>query len=464
MITSAVRNGNSLDLAQRKAYLTHALLTIVILAGSAAGGAPHGQAERLTVPPALDGVVAGDPAWRGVPVMTDFTQVRPVEGAPASQRTEVRMGFNDSTLFIGVVLFDEEPSEIIVANSRRDSNLDDSDSFRVIIDAFQSEQTGFVFGTNPAGLQYDGQMVGEGTSRFGFGQGLNTNWDTTWEVAAHQGEFGWSVEFAIPFRSLRYGDADLQTWSVNFQRNVRRINEVSFWAPIPRQFALTRLTLAGTVSGIVVPSRRNIQLTPYGLASRSRGGSLMAGEDETEVGFDLKYGVTPSLTLDATMNTDFAQVEVDQQQVNLDRFNLFFPEKRPFFLENAGQFSVGSAGDIELFFSRRIGIAGNGTQLPIMGGARLSGKVGRSTNVGLLAMRTEAVEGAARETDFTVARINQELANRSTLGVLLVDRDDGASDNQTYAIDGKWGIGRSTTLSGFVAKTRTPGIADDDYC
>ena len=445
------------------AFIQRVAATAVVALAMHGVAAPVGMAKQLSIEPVLDGVVTTDPAWRDGQPMTDFTQVRPDEGAPASQRTEVRMGFTETTLYIGVVLYDDAPEGIIVTNSRRDSNLNDSDSFRVVIDSFLSQQTGFVFGTNPAGLQYDGQVVGEGTSRFGFGQGLNTNWDTTWEVVTHVGDFGWSAEFAIPFRSLRYGDADEQTWGVNFQRNVRRINEVSFWAPIPRQFELTRLTLAGSVTGIVVPSQRNFQFTPYGLASRSRGGTLAAAQDESEIGFDLKYSVTQSLTLDATMNTDFAQVEVDQQQVNFDRFNLFFPEKRPFFLENAGQFSVGSPGDIELFFSRRIGIAGNGTQIPIDGGARLSGKLGQSTNVGLLAMRTDAVEGAARATDFAVARVNQEFANRSTLGLLLVDRDDGATDNQTYAVDGKWGIGKSTTLSGFVAKTRTPDITTDDY-
>ena len=197
---------------------------------------------------------------------------------------------------------------------------------------------------------------------------------------------------------------------------------------------------------------------------------MIEGSSDQEVGFDVKYSVTPSLTLDVTYNTDFAQVEVDEFQINLDRFSLFLPEQRPFFLENAGQFAVGVPREVELFFSRRIGIASNGSQIPIKAGARLSGKVGNSTNVGFLHMQADAVAGAAGKTDFTVARVNQEFANRSSLGFLIVNKeaDDlanpGADDyNRTYAVDGQWGVNDNLTLSGFVAKTDTPGLSGRDH-
>jgi hypothetical protein len=398
----------------------------------------------------------------GVKPMTGFTQVRPVEGASASQRTEVYMGFTEDTLYVGVICYDDEPASIIVANSRRDSDLDQEDSFRFVVDSFRSEQDGFVFGTNPAGLEYDGQIESTGSNRRR-SSGFNTNWDTTWDVVTAIGDFGWSAEFAIPFKSLRYGGSDRQTWNVNFQRNIRRNNEIVYWAPLPMQYGLNRLSLAGSVAGIEVPAQRNLKVTPYGLGKTARGGALSGTEDDTEFGVDVKYSITPSLTLDATYNTDFATVEADQQQVNLDRFSLFFPEKRPFFLENAGLFEVGVPQQLALFFSRRIGIGPSGEQVPINAGVRLSGKIGANTNVGLLQMQSDEVPGVALETDFTVARVNQEFTNRSSLGAIFVNRDDDESDNQTYAIDGQLGVGENTTYSGFFAKTETEGIDEDDH-
>jgi len=422
--------------------------------------APLSKATRLDQVPTLDGDVIGDTAWTELTPITNFTQQRPDEGAPASQRTEVFVGFTDTALYVGVVCYDDNAESIIVANSSRDSNLSDTDSFRMVIDAFESKQDGLVFGTNPTGLEYDGQVSNDNANRFSFSN-FDLNWDTTWHVEATIGEFGWSAEMEIPFTSLRYADDERQNWGFNFQRTIRRSNEVVYWSPLPRQYRLNRLSLAGTISGIEVPPQRNFTVTPYALGKDTRGGGPDTGQDR-EFGFDSKYSITPSLTLDVTYNTDFAQVEVDQQQVNLNRFSLFFPEKRPFFLENSSQFQVGT-NSIRLFFSRGIGIGPGGEPLPIAAGLRVSGKVGSATNVGLLAMRSEEVTGVAPETDFAVLRLNQELAGRSSIGVLIVDRDGGTTDNQTYAVDGKWGIGEQGTVSGFVARTSTPGISKDDH-
>jgi hypothetical protein len=433
---------------------------------------PSTTAVALSVAPIIDGEVLADTVWSVIKPTTGFSQVRPDEGLPATQKTEVFIGYTEDSLYIGVVAYDDNPAGIIVADSRRDSSLGDTDSFQVIIDGLLDRQNGFVFGTNPAGLEYDAQVTNEGAGSFrSGGSGFNLNWDTTWEVSAKISDIGLSAEMEIPFSALRFGGEEEQTWGINFQRNIRRNNEIAYWSPLERQFNINRVSEAGQLRGVRVPDQRNLQVTPYALSSTSRGGSLSSGNyGNEEYGFDLKYSVTPSLVLDATYNTDFAQVEVDELQVNLDRFSLFFPEKRPFFLENAGQFAIGNPREAELFFSRRIGVGAGGSQLPIEGGARLTGKVGGNTNVGFLRMRTEGIEGISPQNDFSVARVNQEFGNRSAVGFMFVERDgdgtvnqNGRDDyNRTYAVDGRYGIGDTTLLSGWVSRTDTPGISGGD--
>ena len=428
------------------------------------------QASALESAPVLDGSVLDDPAWQGVVPATGFWQVQPNEGQPATQKTEVFIGYSDSALYIGLVAYDDNPDGIIVTDPRRDSSLDDTDSFRVIIDGLLDRQNGLVFGTNPAGMEYDAQVVKEAGGMFAAG-GFNLNWDASWSVKARISDIGWSAEMRIPFKTLRYGKGDEQVWGINFQRNIRRNNEIVYWAPLSRQRNLNRVSEAGSIEGIVPPSTRNLKITPYGLAKSRRGGELDGSETDTEFGFDLKYSITPSLTLDVTYNTDFAQVEADEQQVNLDRFNLFFPEKRPFFLENADQFTVGNNHEVELFFSRRIGIGGSGELIPIDGGVRVSGKVGESTNVGFLYMASEDVDGIAPGNQFTVARINQELGTRSSIGAIFVERNGDGSHlvaepddkNRTYGLDGRLGIGDNTMIYGWAAQTDTPGLDGDDH-
>lgn len=461
------------------------LFTVDAVAQTAApASAPIGTtlsttATRAAEAPVIDGDVGGDPAWKSATPLTGFWQEQPDEGQPASEKTEVRVIFTADTLYVGVQLFDSDPGGIIVSDARRDAPLDDTDSFQMIVDTYRDRQNGFVFGTNPAGIEYDGQVTneGQGGGGLGFGQmqsggsgaGFNINWDGAWTVRTKITEQGWAAEFAIPFRTLRYPAAATQTWGINFQRNIRRKNERAYWAPIPRQFNLYRLSLAGTLAGVQTPALRNLRITPYVLGNALESGvkpvdSTLLGE----VGGDLKYSLTPSLTLDATVNTDFAQVEVDDQQVNLDRFNLFFPEKRPFFLENAGFFSVGNPGEVDLFFSRRIGIGDAGQSIPIMGGGRVSGKAGRF-NVGVLNMQTDDYQDTIAGTNFSVARVSRDLPNRSSIGAIFTNRQavgDLAGDAaaaRTYGVDGKWGIGPTTMLTGFLAKTDTEGVTEGDY-
>ncbi len=433
---------------------------------------PDTKAYRLAAEPVLDGDVRNDPAWRNVQAISDFMQVQPNQGAPASKKTEVFVGFTDTALWIGLIAHDENPDRIIISEGRRDSSLNETDSFRFLIDGFLDKQNGYVFGTNPTSMQYDAQVIKEGGSgQFIRNVGVyDENWDGSWEVTSIVGDFGWSAEFEIPFRTLRYGNAETQVWGVNFQRNIRRNNEIAYWAPIGRQHTITRVSGAGTLSGIDIPTQRNLQITPYVLGKWSR--QRDSSSNDQEAGFDIKYSITPSLTLDATYNTDFAQVEVDDVVVNLDRFSIFLPEKRSFFLENAGQFSVGNQREVEQFFSRRIGIV-DGERVPIEAGLRLSGKVGTSTNIGLLYMSDEGLAGVASPNDFYVARISREMGTRSSIGALFVGRDGEGSaslsaaddQNQTYAIDGRWGIGENVILEGWISRTSTPGpeYTGDDY-
>ena len=450
-------------------------------AASAAGAAAANvaTASRAAEAPTLDGDVLNDAAWAHAVPITGFTQEQPNEGEPVSERTEVRIVFTNDTLYIGAVMYDSDPSGIVISDARRDAPMDDTDSFQMIFDTYRDRQNGFVFGTNPAGVEYDGQVTNEGEGGGGLGpgqmqssgsgRGFNINWDAAWVVRTSVGDHGWSAEFAIPFRTLRYPANADQTWGVNFQRNIRRKNERAYWAPIPRQFNLYRLSLAGSLTGVQTPALRNFRVTPYGLGNALTSGvTPVDTEMDYDFGADVKYSITPSLTLDATVNTDFAQVEVDDQQVNLDRFPLFFPEKRPFFLENAGFFSVGTPGEVDLFFSRRIGIGDAGQSIPIMGGGRVSGKAGRF-NVGLLNMQTSDFDDTVASTNFSVARVSRDLPNRSSIGAIVTNRKapgDLAADDaygRTYGLDGKLGIGATTMISGFMARTETPGVSDSDY-
>ena len=402
----------------------------------------------LEVKPTLDGHVATDPAWRGMTPLTNFKQLQPDNGEPATQRTEVFIGFTEDALHMGVICYEDDPSQIVVS-----SDGFASDTFAAVFDTFRSEQSAFVFSTNPVGAEYDGQTAGGWP---------DWNWSTVWQVRSRIHEQGWSAEFEIPFSSLRYPSAEVQSWGVNFARVLQRNNEFAYWSPVPKQLSMYRLDLAGVIKGFEPPrQRRNLKLMPYALGRLTRAQGADSARDE-DLGFDIKYSLTPSLTLDLTHNTDFAQVESDQQQVNFGRFNLFFPETRPFFLENAGAFELGSFG-AQLFHSRRIGISDAGQRLPIDGGARISGKVGRSTNVGFLHMRAAADLESSAKTDFTVLRASQDLPNRSSVGFLAANRNDEERDNLAYGVDGRWGIGDYGGVSGFAARTRTPERHGDDH-
>jgi len=431
---------------------------------------PLATAVKVGTAPVMDGEVLNDIAWQSVEPTSGFWQTMPNEGQPASEKTEVHIVYTENAIYFGVVCYDTQSQNITVSESRRDASLNETDGFQIVLDTFFDRQNAFLFGTNPVGIEYDAQITKEGEGSFGSGSGgFNLNWDGSWQVRTKISDIGWSAEFEIPFRTLRFARGDKQTWGINFQRNIRRRNERSFWAQVPRQFNLQKISLAGTLTGLENIRPNNLKFVPYLLRENSRDYTSTKDANTTDdFGFDIKYSVTPGLTLDATYNTDFAQVEVDELQINLDRFNLFFPEKRPFFLENAGSFSVGSPGEVQLFFSRRIGITEDGQPVPILGGLRLSGKIA-DVNVGLLNMQTESVGNTIPSNNFTVARVNQEFANRSAIGAMFINRQGtgdvakGNDYNRTVAVDGRLGIGQYGLISGYAARTFTLGLGAKQY-
>ena len=438
---------------------------------------PTAKVIKLEAKPVIDGEVLGDALWTKYEPFDGLKQIRPYAGKAASEKTDIRIAHTDDMLYVAVVCYDSDPDKLVVSDARRDASLDGTDSFLFIIDTYHDKQNGFIFGTNSLGIEYDGQVDNEGQGNTNNNRqqggtigGFNLNWDASWEVKSQVGEYGWSAEFAIPLRTLRFASGTDRTWGLNIQRNIRKTNEVAYWAPLPIQFDLKRLSLAGELTGLSLTNPGNLKLIPYVLdqVSKDFNRSPAETEHDPDVGVDVKYSITPSLTLDLSYNTDFAQVEVDQQQINLDRFNLFFPEKRPFFLENAGFFSVGSPGEVDLFFSRRIGISDNGLLVPIIGGARVSGRVDK-TNIGLLTMFTEdALDDTVRieGNNFNVARINQQVGKRSTIGGTYVGRaGTGEIDddyNRVFALDGKIGLGNKAQLTGFYAHSQTPGEDRDE--
>ncbi len=466
------------------AWRVGAALLVLPLAGAAQSVSPMGAADQparigavrvVARAPLIDGRL-DDSAWVSAPALSGFVQRELHEGQPVTERTEVRMISDGEALYIGAWLYDREPMGIVPGEKIRDVPLDNSDYFAIILDTYLDRQNGFVFATTPAGVEYDGQVVKEGEgggitvtgqsrAQSGSMGGFNLNWDGSWTVATSTDSLGWYAEFRIPFSTLRYGAGATQSWGLNLARSIRRKNEDAYWSFVPRQFNLYRLSRAGVLQGIQVPAQRLATVTPYVLGGSRRDFATDPRARRTsEVGADAKYGVTPSLTLDLTYNTDFAQVEVDEQRTNLTRFPLFFPEKRPFFLENAGIFSAGTPQAVELFFTRRIGIDTTGVPVPIRGGGRLTGRVAGLT-VGALEIVTDRVAGIQPANSFTVARVVRELSTRSRVGLLAVERlatDSSRNRNGTFALDGRLGLGEAWTVDWWGAKTETPSLRNDN--
>ena len=421
---------------------------------------------RVETGPRIDGRL-DEEVWLRAAVIDEFVQQEPFEGEPATERTVVRLLYDARALYLGVEAHDSEPDGVIATEMRRDSpRLLDEDNFQVILDTFHDRRSGYMFVTSPLGAKLEQQVAeeGEGGWRGRNSNNVNVNWDGVWDVVSRRTGDGWVAEIAIPMVTLRFPRTERQVWGVNFMRNIRRKNEQVFWAPISKEYTLTRVSLAGTMTGLAGLNRGlDLRLTPYALAGgrQDRAERRLDGSGFGDYGLDVKYGVASGLNLDLTANTDFAQVEVDEQQVNLTRFPLFFPEKRDFFLENAGLFNVGARGTgfgrlADLFFTRRIGLSERGQPIPIAGGARLTGKVGRH-NVAAMNITTQSAFGDPGD-NFFVGRYSRDVLARSKVGGIVINKEAvGAADfNRTFAIDTTLALHRNLTMTAFLAKTQTP--------
>ena len=416
----------------------------------------------------LDGVL-DDEVWQRATPVTGFIQAEPREGDPASERTEVRIAYDATNLYIGAYLHDSRPDALVVTDIKKDFVDTTQDVFAVILDTFRDHRNGYVFMTNPEGARADQQVANEGRE-------INASWDAVWDVRSQRVGDGWTTEMAIPFRALRFDEGVDRPWGINFSRRIRRNNELAYWSPVPRSFALTRVSLAGDLYGLPQASGgRDLRVKPYVMASEARATGVEEYTGRREVGLDVKARVLDAFTLDLTMNPDFAQVEADVQQVNLTQFSQFFPEKREFFLENSGLFYVGDAArnnrvvavttpdeDLLMFFSRRVGVSDDGQAIPITAGGRLTGKVG-GTSVGAIVMRTDDVEGVTGS-DYAVVRVRQDMMEGGDIGGIFLTRQGaGDDDNNVFGVDATFRFLGSIDWNSYVVGTDAPGRDGGQY-
>ncbi len=375
--------------------------------------------ERIEIDGVLD-----EAAWARALPAKDFIQVDPANGSPATEPTEVRIVFTKDAIYMGVTCYDSEPDKWLGYQRRRDEFLPADDRFMWTIDTFLDERSGYFFEMNPSGLMAD--------SLFGV-NGDNRAWDGIWDARVVRSEIGWTIEIEIPFRTLNF-DPDNDTWGFNFQRTVRRKNEDSIWMGWARNQGLRRMTNAGHVTGIrEVTQGTGLDVKPYGLVTSefSTGPNGERSQEKANAGIDLFYNPTPGVRANLTINTDFAQTEVDQRQVNLTRFSLFFPERRDFFLDGATFFDFASDSiggpQIQPFFSRRIGLSAEATPQKIDFGTKFTGQMG-GNDVGMLQVRTGGEDGEFIPEDFLVGRIKRRLLQQSYVGAIYTRRDARTGD------------------------------------
>ena len=442
------------------------------------------RAIRLAEGIQLDGQL-DEAVYRTVPAITDFIQQVPVEGAAPTEKTEAWIMFDETNVYVSARIWDSAPESEWVANEmRRDTNqLRQNDTFAVFFDTFYDRRNGFNFYTNPLAARADQQFTNEGNP--------NGDWNPVWDVRTGRFAGGWTAEMEIPFKSLRYRSGSPQLWGVQMRRAIRRKNEWVYLTRLPisagggrGSAGMFRVSAAGTLVGMEPPTAsRNIEIKPYGIGGLTtdvNANPPTNRERDGDFGLDVKYGITQNLTADLTYNTDFAQVEVDEQQVNLTRFTLFFPEKREFFLEGRGifEFARGGIGSgfgggggffgggnaPTLFHSRHIGLQ-EGQVVPIIAGGRVTGKIGQF-DVGALSIQTDDEQiSSAESTNFTVVRVKRDMLRRSTVGAIFTNRSisllgDGSS--QAFGADATFAFYDNIQMLGYYARTETPGVGTEN--
>ena len=441
-----------------------------------ASGSTTVRAVRAQAALKIDGVLDED-LYSTVPPISDFIQQEPREGEPATEKTEMWLAFDNDNIYVAFRCWESEPHRVVATEMRRDGpNMWQGDDIvSVSFDTFHDGRNSFNFVMNALGARDDGQVTNE--------RQWNGDWNTVWEVRSGRFEGGWTVEAAIPFKSIRYQPGREQSWGFNAFRTNRWKNEISYVTHVPAargQSALYQGSVAATLVGIQAPASRVLELKPYAISSVKAtpsspvvsGFSRTSNDVSGDAGLDVKYGLTQNVTADFTYNTDFAQIEVDEQQVNLTRFSLFFPEKREFFLENQGLFAFGGAAaggssaatsDVPiLFYSRRIGL-NDGRPIPIVAGGRTTGRIGRSS-LGLIDMQTDNDQGV-RSTNFSVVRLKRDLFRRSNIGLLATGRSvaqGGIGSNGLYGADATFGFYDNLNVNTYWARSQTTGRRGND--
>lgn len=401
----------------------------------------------------IDGIL-DEPAWKQAEPVTDFLQREPEQRGAPDYPTEVRVLFDHEALYISAICY-QPRAATRVQNLRRDFVFDENDLFGIALDGFLDRRNTLVFQTSPFGSQRDMEVI-DGTES-------NLNWDARWNVRTKINDNAWIAEIAIPWRNLRYPDG-ADRIGVIFARNIRSINQQLSIPAVPRAYSVQRMAYEGELHGITPPSpHMNIHFNPYILGRRDDS-SVTGDERGRDVGGEIKWVITPSTALDVTLNTDFAQVDSDRQVINLDRFSVFFPERRQFFLENANIFNASVTEWIRPFFSRRIGLDDNGNPIPLDGGIRLTSRSARQ-QAGVLAMRQPS-QGDTPTSDFAVARYSRNVAGQSRLGGMVTYRNDGPgltpstattdNSNATYTVDGLWRPNQSFGMQAMLS------LSDDD--
>jgi Domain of unknown function (DUF5916)/Carbohydrate family 9 binding domain-like len=428
-------------------------------------GTPRIQVLRVTEPIKIDGKL-DEVVWSQAEIAGEFRQQEPNEGTPATEKTEVRVLFDEKNLYIGIHAFDSEPAHINARELVRDAGFSNDDKVEIILDTYHDRRNAYRLAVNPLGTQQDALITDEGRD-------INLSWDAPWVSAGRIDESGWTVEIAIPLTTLRFIEGT-SAWGLNLARIVRRKTEEDLWTSWQRSFGLERVSQAGELTGVEqIKRRRLVEIKPYASGGWREGARLIGqpGFDagaQAKVGLEVaRIGITPSLTAEFTANPDFGQAEVDNQVVNLSRFSVFFPEKRDFFLENAGVFLFGRAESNQLFFSRRIGLTDDGAPVPIDYGAKLTGKVGHY-NLGFLHVQTRKLGNSASgfgipRQHFTVARIKRDILKRSFIGAMFVNRQGATSSggtpyNRGAGIDAEFNLTDHYLVKAFLMGTATPGV------
>ena len=432
------------------------------------------RAVRIAEPIVVDGLL-DDPVYEQVAAIDGFVQQLPDEGAPATEPTEIWILFDDDNIYLSARCWDSQPDRMVADEMTRDARaIWRNELLSVIFDTFHDGRNGMNFSTNPLGGLMDNLVTDESA--------VNLDWNTVWDAQTSFFEQGWMVEMMIPFKSLRFkAGGGEQTWGINVSRRVQWKNESSFLSPVPASLGyrgMLQVSAAATLVGIEPPTTiRNLEIKPSAISGAFTNKTVtpIRSNDLTgEVGIDVKYGLTRSLIADFTVNTDFAQVEADEQQVNLTRFSLFFPEKREFFLEGQGTFSFGDTGAVNWggppsdtpveVFSRRIGLEG-GNEVPIRAGGRVTGRSG-PYSIGLLNIQTgDSAAADSLSTNFSVVRVKRDMLRRSNFGVIYTRRsrlENGLGINQVYGADLNLRFYENINFTNYYAQTDTPGLAESN--